>query len=423
MLFRKPNIQSSMPITDGLQTLLGMYNISPDSLHLNGTGAMKEATVYICIKILSETLAKLPLRIYQKKNDGPQKAINHYLYPLFKLRPNPYMSATNFWRALETQRNLYGNSFAWIDYNGDGTINGFYPLNSEQMQIWVDDEGLISSKNTVWYRYQDNTGQPHILMSTDVLHFMGVTTNGLIGVNPIEAMRTTIENAKAEENFLNNSLQNGMASKGVINYTGDLNKDGRSSFVKNFMAENGGLVNVNRVAMLPLGFTFQPLSMTMTDAQFLENTKYSCEQIAAAYGIKLHQINDLTKTSYASTSEAQGEFYTDTLLAILKEYEDEIDYKCFLTREIKKGIQSKFDVDVILRADMKTRYMTYQVGINNGFLTPNEAREQEDKPALDGGDVLYANGNIVPLALAQKGINYAKKNTTESNAKRRFPIF
>lgn len=409
MLFRKPDFKSSVPLTDGMQTLMGMYNITPDNLHINGAGALKEATVYICIKVLSETLAKLPLKIYQKKNDDPQKAVNHYLYSMFKLRPNPYMSATNFWRCLETQRNLYGNAYAWIEYASDGSITGFYPLDSKQMQIWVDDVGLISSKNSVWYIYQDNTGQPHKLMPTDLLHVMGLTTNGLIGINPIEAMRTTIENAKAEENFLNNSLQNGLTVKGIIHYVGDLNEEGRNTFAKKFMETNGGFVNTNRVAMLPIGYTFQPLSMSMTDAQFLENTKYSCEQIAAAYGVKLHQLNDMAKTSYASTSEAEGEFYTDTLLAILKEYEDELNYKCFLTREIKKGIFAKFDADVLLRADMKTRYMTYQVGINNGFLKPNEAREKEDMPAADGGDVLYGNGNLIPLTLAKKGANYNKK--------------
>lgn len=414
MLFRRPNFKSSVPLTDGMQTLMGFYGITPDKLHLSGTGALKEATVYICIKILAETLGKLPLKIYQKNNDNPQKIVNHYLYPMFKLRPNPYMSATNFWRCLETQRNLYGNAYVWIEYTSDGSITGFYPLDSKQMQIWVDDVGLISSKNSVWYIYQDNTGQPHKLMPTDLLHFMGLTTNGLIGINPIEAMRTSIENAKAEENFLNNSLQNGMSAKGIIHYVGDLDLKAQTTFAEKFMQMSGGLVNVNRVGMLPIGYTFQPLSMTMTDAQFLENTKYTCGQIAAAYGIKLHQLNDLTKTSYASTSEAEGEFYTDTLLANLKEYEDEINYKCFLTREIKKGIYSKFDANVILRADMKTRYMTYQIGINNGFLMPNEAREMEDKPAADGGDMLYGNGNLIPLTLAQQGINYNKKGGTNN---------
>ena len=95
------------------------------------------------------------------------------------------MSSTNFWRCLETQRNIYGNSYAWIEYNGDGSINAFYPLDSKQMQVWVDDVGLISSANTVWYIYQDNTGQQHTLKQSDILHFMGLTTNGLIGVNPI----------------------------------------------------------------------------------------------------------------------------------------------------------------------------------------------------------------------------------------------
>lgn len=108
-----------------------------------------------------------------------------------------------------------------------GRIQGLYPLNPEQMEIWVDDIGLLSSKNSIWYIYTDNIGNKYKLQSTDLMHFKAMTTDGIIGLSPIKQLRDSIENAKASEKFLNNSFKNGMQSAGIINYVGDLDQKQR----------------------------------------------------------------------------------------------------------------------------------------------------------------------------------------------------
>lgn len=394
---------------------LNYLGLTEDELQISGKGALNEVVVFTCIKILSETLAKLPLKIYQD-NNGIKKATNHYLYQFFKLRPNPYMSAFDFWKTVETLRNIHGNSYVWLDFiefgRNAGKIQGFYPLNPEQMQIWVDNVGLISNKNTIWYIYTDNAGQEHKLQNTDLLHFKGLTTNGIVGISPIEKLKKSIENAKASENFLNNSFKNGMQSAGIVNYVGDLNPTAEKVFRDKFEQMSSGLKNANRISLLPIGYQYQPLSLKLTDAQFLENTKFTMQQLSAAFGIKLHQLNELVKSSYSSTNEANREFYADTMLAILTMYEQETTYKCFLNSEIQNGIYAKFNADVMLRGDTKTRYETYAQAIQNGIKTPNECRELEEDPSKDGGDQLIVNGNYIPLTMVGK--QYGKGS--DSNA-------
>lgn len=392
--------------SDDFDILMGYLGITKDDLKIRGKNALNEVVVYTCIKILSETLGKLPLKIYQDSG-GIKKATDHYLYPFFKLRPNPYMSAFDFWKCVETLRNIYGNSYVWIDFvpigrKNQGQIQGFYPLNPEQMQIWVDDVGLLSSKNSIWYVYTDNLGNQYKLQSTDLLHFKGLSTNGIVGLSPIEKLRKSIENAKASEEFLNNSFKNGMQSAGIINYTGDLSPTAENNFREKFEQMSSGLKNANRISLLPIGYQYQPMALKLTDAQFLENTKLTSQQISAAYGIKLHQLNELQKSSYASTSEANREFYTDTLMAILTMYEQEITYKCFLNSEILNGFYSKFNADVIMRGDPKSRYDAYSVAIQNGVKTPNECRALEEDPPKEGGDQLVVNGNLIPLTSVGK---------------------
>lgn len=388
-----------------IKSLIQYLNTTPGEFNLNNKNSLNEIVTYVCIKILSESLAKLPLKIYQDYK-GIKKSAEHYLCPYFKLRPNSYMSSFDFWKCVETLRNIFGNAYVWIDFiqsgKNIGLIQGFYPLNPEKMQIWVDDVGLLSSKNSIWYIYTDNTGVHHKLQSNEILHFKAVTTDGIVGISPVELLKNSIENAKASEQFLNKSFKNGMQSAGIINYVGDLNPTAENTFRQKFEQMSSGLKNANRISLLPIGYQYQPLSLKLTDAQFLENTKFTAQQITAAFGVKLHQINELVKSSYSSTSEANREFYSDTMLAILTMYEQEITYKCFLNSEIIKGYYAKFNADVMLRGDTKARYEAYATAIQNGIKTPNECRELEEDSPLDGGDKLIVNGNYMPLTMAGK---------------------
>ncbi|KXZ40016.1 phage portal protein, HK97 family [Alkalithermobacter thermoalcaliphilus JW-YL-7 = DSM 7308] len=376
---------------------------------LKGKNALKQATVYACVKILSDSIAKLPLKVYQE-NEGIRKAKDHYIYPLLKLRPNPYMSAIDFWKCVETQRNIYGNAYVWVEYakrgKNAGKIIGLYPIDTTKVQMYVDEKGVINSQNKIYYVVTDNLGNQYKVMPDEMLHFKGFTYDGIVGISPIEYLKMLIENAGSSTEFLNNSFKNGMQVKGIVHYIGDLNLEAERKFREKFEQMANGLKNANKVALLPIGYRFEPISLTMADAQFIENTQLTIKQIATAFGIKNHQLNDLDRATHTNIVEQQREFYVDTLLPILTMYEQELTYKLFLQREIEQGYYVKFNVDAILRSDIKTRYEAYRVGIQSGFITPNEARAMEEKEPFEGGDKLLVNGNMIPVEMA--GEQYKK---------------
>src|SRR5690606_21297896 len=163
-----------------------------------------------------------------------------------------------------------------------------------------------------------------------------------------------------------------------------------------------GLKNANRVSLLPIGYQYQPISIKLTDAQFLENTELTIRQIAAAFGVKMHQLNELTRATHTNVEHQQREFYIDTLMDILTGYEQELTYKLFTDQELEEGYYIKFNVNAILRADPKTRYEGYQKAIQSGFMTPNEVRALEELEPKEGGDRLLINGNMMPIEMAGK---------------------
>lgn len=398
-------LQKRSAISMENENFLKWLGIDVSEVNLRGKNALKEATIFACIKILADSIAKLPVKVYQDL-DGKQAAKNHYLNYLLKVRPNPFMSASDFWKAVEVQRNLYGNSYVWIDFTAKGKIQGLFPIDSTKVKIYVDDVGLLSSENKVWYVVTDNKNKQYRLTSDEILHFKGFTTDGIVGLSPLECLRNTIENAGYASQFINNSFKNGLQTKGIIQYVGDLSPEAEKTFRERFERMSSGLKNANRVSLLPLGFEYRPIAMNLADAQFLENTQLTIRQIAAAFGIKNHQLNDLSRATHTNISEQQKEFYIESLLPILTMYEQELSYKLFTTTELKEGFYVKFNANAILRADIKTRYESYRIAIQSGFMTPNEVRALEELEPKDGADELICNGNMIKVS--QAGLAYQK---------------
>lgn len=386
------------------EAIMKALGIEIGDVNVKGRNALKVDTVFACIRILSESVAKLPVKIYQEDENGVQKQARHPLYKLLKLRPNPYMSAFDFWKCIEAQNCVYGNAYVNIEYDRRGRVAALWPVDASKVKVMVDDvnflDGTIWTGTKLWYEVTVGAEKRKV-MPHDMLHFKGgITLDGLMGVSPIDYLKSTIENGASANKFINNFFKQGLQVKGLIQYIGDLDEKAKRNFREKFEEMSSGLKNSHRVALMPIGYQFVPISLNMHDAQFLENTQLSIRQIATAFGIKMHQINDLERATYSNVTEQQKDYYTDTLQPKLTGYEQEMSWKLLLDSELESGFFVRFNVDAMLRSDIKTRYEAYRVGIQAGFLKPNEARAKEELPPEEGGDQLMVNGNMVPITEA-----------------------
>lgn len=391
---------TSKEISLGDKELLDWLGITPEEVSVKGKNALKVATVFAAIKIMAESVSKLPLKVFREDENGIQRAHSHYLNRLLKLRPNPHMSTSSFFAALETQLNLYGNSYASIEYDRKGKVIGLWPIDSNKITIYIDNVGLLNSSTKVWY-VASVDGQQVKIQPHEILHFKnGITLDGIVGIPPLEYLKNTIENAGQSEKFINNFYKQGLQVKGIVQYVGDLDERAKQNFREKFEEMSSGLKNSHRIALMPVGYQFVPMSLNMHDAQFLENNELTIRQIANAIGVKMHQLNDLSRSTHNNIEQQNRDFYDSSLMARLTMYEQELTYKLFLDSEIDKGIYVKFNIDAILRGDLKTRYEAYRIGIHAGFLKPNEARGKEDLPPEEGGDQLLVNGTMTPITMA-----------------------
>lgn len=401
MKFRNPFVRKSVTQTMTFEQLVDFLNIGGVSKDKLG-----EATYFACMKVLSESIGKLPLRLLLATNNGGvNKAYKHPLYKVVSSKPNPYQTATHFWSTVEFNRNHYGNAFVWIQ--GAGSKTNLWILPNSNMEIFVDDKGLWGTKNALWYVFTNQKTQEKNKISFDsILHFKTSTSfDGIKGLSVRETLATTVEGNIKAQAMLNKAYENGFVGKVALQYTGQLSPELEKEYQKriaDFVADG----NVNNVIPMMLGTSLQAINTKLADNEFLGLKKYSALQIAAAFGIKPNQINDYEKSSYASAEAQQLAFYVDTLLYIIKQYEEELSNKLLSDEELEQGYYFNFNVSVILRGDIKTQSEHLVSLVSNGIYTPNEAREYLDKCVKEGGDVLMCNGSNIPVK--DIGKQYAK---------------
>ena len=383
--------------------------------------AINEVTYYTCLKMLAETMGKLPLKFYKTEGEGRVRADPDAGIGLLMNRPNPVMTPATFWTTIEANCQHYGNGFAWIQtvyikkgkYGGEYKIKSFWPMQSDCVQVIMDDTGLFGNAGKLYYRYSDpKTGKTYTFSQENVLHFKTwCSFDGIMGKSVQDILRTTVDGLGESQNYLNNLYKQGLTASMVLQYTGDLDPKLRKKLQEEYTELMSGPKNVGKVVPVPIGLTLQPLNIKLTDAQFYELKKYTSLQIAGAFGIKPNQINDYEKSSYANSETQQLAFLVDTMLYRLTQYEQEINYKCLAEKQRIAGYFTKFYEKALLRTDAKTQMDVIKTAVNNGIYTPNEARSLLDYPAKEGGEVLIVNGNYVPLT--KVGAAYQKKGSEE----------
>lgn len=382
----------------GWEDLAKFWGLDPDD-----KGAMNEATYYTCVKILCETMGKLPLRLMQwESNGGVRTARDHPYYNVLAVRPNPYCTASSFWSRVEYDRINHGNAVVWKQPGrriGDPPV--LWQVPEGEYDIWWDDARRLADVPDIYYRWRHG-GRTLVLKSSEVMHFRWFdSADGVSGVPLRQRLKGLIDGALGAQGFQNKLIDSGLTAKAVLQYTASLSDDSVGIFKRSLdqYAKGEFSDGTMNIMPLPIGMSLQPLNMKLSDSQFEELKKYSAYQIAAAFGIKPQQINDMTKQSYASSQAQQEAFYQDTMLYILRTYEDEITWKLLTPDMVQESYFVQADTSVMLRSDFATTVKANKEAIDSGQMFPNEARYRLNLPAVPEGNTLLCNGNMIPVSM------------------------
>lgn len=384
---------------------------------VNERSAMQMTAVYACVRILSESIAGLPLHLYRYTDSGgKEKAVDNPLYFLLHDEPNPEMTSFVFRETLMTHLLLWGNAYSQIIRNGKGEVIALYPLMPNRMTVDRDNKGRLYYQ---YWRGKDEAKLSRdnivILQPSDVLHIPGLGFDGLVGYSPIAMAKNAVGMAIACEEYGAKFFANGATPGGILEHPGIVKDPARVRESWNAVYQGSG--NAHRIAVLEEGMKYTPIGISPEQAQFLETRKFQINEIARIFRVPPHMVGDLEKSSFSNIEQQSLEFVKYTLEPWLVRWEQAM-VRSLLSKSEKEQYFIKFNVDGLLRGDYESRMNGYATARQNGWMSANDIRQLENLDRIsekEGGDLYLINGNMTKLADA--GIFAAKqsKKTEEKN--------
>jgi HK97 family phage portal protein len=353
--------------------------------------AVQCAAVYACVRLISEDLAKLPLRVYRVRADGSRVlAGNHYLTKVLR-RPNNWMTGFSCRETLQWNACLAGNAYAFVDWGDAGRVRRIIPISTNYARIMVDQDG-----EPFLFVTDPRLGSNLALARGEYLHIHGPSVDGYVGLNPIQLGREAIGLALGTERHGGKLFANGAQVGGILEAPAELSDDAYGRMEKSWMRNYSGADRAHRVAILEGGTKFTKVGMTAEDSQFLQTRGYQTREIARLFRVPPHKIGDLDKATFSNIEQQNIEYVTDCLQSWGGRWADELS-SALLLPEDRDYFEIDLDYDELLKADMKTRYDANASALNAGWKTVNEVRKGEGLPPVPGGDVLRQPLNTAPI--------------------------
>ena len=383
-----------MPLTDwfrrkpeteerhlGTSSNVGLFGLpSTAGVRVDETSALQLSTVYACVRIISESIASLPVHVHRKTPNGVREAKELPLTNVLGQQVNPDLTAFMFFELMVSHACLYGNAYAIIERNARGQVTGLAPIEPAYVQVNLTESGRVA------YRITSNNTDV-ALPSEDILHIRGLGPNGLKGYSPVALAREAIGLGLASERYGAAYFGNAAMPSGVLSVPGKLSDEAFNNLRQSWENLHRGASNSARVALLEGGIEFKPLSLPPNESQFLQTRKFQTLEIARMYRVPPTLLAELDgSSSYGSIYELNRGFVTHTLTPWARRIENELESKLLPNADYK----ITFHFEEMLRGDLESRFRAYQLARQAGFLSINDIRraEQLDPIGENGDDYL-----------------------------------
>jgi HK97 family phage portal protein len=365
---------------------LSLNSIFPDANVFDTDKALTLTAVWCAIRLLAESVSSLPISVYTKQTNGDKlEDTKSPIYNLVKFKPNYYQNKITFFEFIMLSICTEGNSYVQIVRNNSGTPVQLICLDPSNVTVVVNNNELF---------YQIDGGA--VLDSSDILHFKTITDDGVTGLSPIDQCAKALNWGVSLEEFGSTFFSNGAKPSSILQTDRALSDTALQRLKTSFNSNYAKLKNSNSTIVLEEGLTFKPISISPEQAQFLSSRQFSIEEVARIFNVPPHMLKDLSKSSFNNIEMQSQEFVTYTLMPYLTRIEQEMNLKLFRTNQLGKTFV-EFNVNGLLRGDVKSRTEAYKTAITNGYMSINEVRQKENMNSIDGGDKHFMQMNMTTI--------------------------
>lgn len=358
-------------------------------------------TIFAAVTMLSNAIASAPLSIREDYRKVTPK--ENRVARLFEYGPNPHLTTFQFIRCMETIRNIKGVAYAIKEYDFLNEIEAIWLLKSDCVKPVIEKD-----TKELYYRIREN-GKDNYVHSSHIIMVSHVSEDGYTTINPLDVLRNTIDYDREIKEFSLNQMQNGLKANVVIKLASKLNEDSLKEYDKMLQR-----FKKNGILYLDTGKEIQELkNNSFIDPKVFEVEEITVARVARVYNIPLSKLLG-GKNSYASAEQSDLEYMKDTILPIVRMYEQEFSKKCLSETDRDNGKQAKMSLNGFSRGDMNTRGNFYFKGIRSSWFCANDIRGLEDMPPIPGGNVFYVSRDMIPIdkidLLLKGGDDIGKQN-------------
>jgi HK97 family phage portal protein len=355
---------------------------------ISGYNSMKFTAVFACLRVLAETFCSVPVAEYKKLSNGDrEKTDDTGVLHLFRDAPNSEMDVFNFLQLGMYQVNTGGNFVCERKTTRYGEILELIPYDWQKIQYKRDD-----SKRLV-YEIDGVSGEKKY--RSQVFHVAGPSTNGIVGLSPLEYAGQAVRLGLTYENFGINFYRNGALPTGVFGHPKTLNDEAFERLKKTLKEKYTGPNNAGGIILTEDNLSFTPIQMKLVDAELLSSKKFQIEDICRIYRVPLHLVQNLDKATNNNIEHQSLEFAMYTMLPWYKRWESAINGQ-LLTPEIRKdGYYYEFNLAGLLRGDQASMAQAFATGRQWGWLSVNDIRRMLNMNAIPGGDIYLQPSNMI----------------------------
>ena len=382
------------PSDDFWYSPVGMTSAA--GVRVTSAQAMRLSVVYACVRLLSFTLASLPLKLFERvsttKPDGTvvmskREPTNHPITDLLR-HPNDWQTPFQFRQLLWTHVELRGNFYALIIPGVTTSREQLIPIDPDTVTV-----EQIKGNRRIQYVVQPTDGSPRqILQQEEVFHVMGLSTNGITGLSTIAAWAEVIGLGLGMQDFAARFIANDAKPGGIIHNPSFMKPEAKQTF-KNEWRQSFTGSNRHGTAVLEGGMKYEPLTVTNKDAQFLEARKLNRSEVASLFGVQAHKIGDLEKATFSNIEEQNIDFVVDAIRPRAVSLEQAMNRDLLFN---PRRFFLEHNLEGLLRGNIAARFAAYSIGIDKGFMTRNQVRQLENWNPIPGLDEPVMQLNMAP---------------------------
>lgn len=397
-------------VSDLVSEMDNSLSLWPWDVDKDASMPMKVATVFRCVKLLSESVAVLPLRALRRGAEGvflPEE--NTRLDIVLGTEPNELTGAFDFWRQAIQELLCNGNAYIIPQRN---------PMTDDVDRLILCSANAASF-DSLAKRYRVNDpfwGIHEDFHPKDIIHFRGTSYDGVNGMGVLEFARKSTDIALSGDKETHERFRNGGNVRGFFTNSLDTVR-GVGQFTEKILKQQADRNEAHfhsgrRLSFLPGGVQFKELMMSSSDMQFLENRKFTVREICRFFGVHPSFVFDDTSNNYKSAEMANVAFLSNTLNPILRQVEGE------LNRKLLRGARSRrieFDRSSLFACDLESRVKWQAQRIAAGIDSINDIRKSENRAPVEGGDEIFMTANVKSLgSLLNEGKNGQGTEQTEN---------